>query len=79
MTKRLATGHLQDDGFLLLKPEFISVFLSHLNLVFPVRFEQQKPLFAQESYTLKDSGNSSSEMTPSCKWPIAVYFTREIA
>ena len=26
-------GHLHDDAFLLLKPEFISFFLSYLNLV----------------------------------------------
>ena len=31
-------GHLHDDVFLLIRPEFISFFLSYLNLVTPVRF-----------------------------------------
>ena len=30
-------GHLHDDVFLLLRPEFISFLLSYLNLVVPVR------------------------------------------
>ena len=36
------TGYLRDDLFLLLK-EFISFFLSYLNLVIPLRFKKQKP------------------------------------
>ena len=35
-------GYLRDDLFLLLK-EFISFFLSYLNLVIPLRFKKQKP------------------------------------
>ena len=35
---RSAMGHLNDDVFLLIRPEFISFFLSYLNLVAPVRF-----------------------------------------
>ena len=62
-------GHLHDDVSLLLRPEFISFFLSYLNLVVLVRFKLQKPQFARESNTLKDSGRSS-KMTPSCKWSI---------
>ena len=32
-------GHLHDDAFLLLRPEFISFFLSYLNLVILVSFK----------------------------------------
>ena len=35
---RSAMGHLIDDVFLLIRPDFISFFLSYLNLVAPVRF-----------------------------------------
>ena len=31
-------GHLHDDVFLQLRPEFISFFRSYLNMVVPVRF-----------------------------------------
>ena len=37
------TGYLRDDLFLLLK-EFISFFLSYLNLVIPLRFKKTKTL-----------------------------------
>ena len=47
-------GHLHDDVSLLLRPEFISFFLSYLNLVVPVRFKKRKPQFAEESNTLKE-------------------------
>ena len=49
-------GHLHDDVILPLRPEFISFFLSYLNLVIEARFAQEK-----------NSGSSSSKMTPSCK------------
>ena len=62
-------GPLHDGIILLLWPESFSFFLSYLNLVIPVRFQWQKPKFAQESKPLKDSGHSS-KMTSSCKWPI---------
>ena len=32
-------GNLDDDFFLLLRPEFISFFLSYLNLIISVRFK----------------------------------------
>ena len=35
-------GHLQDGVILLLQPEFFLFFLSHLNLVIPAKFKQQK-------------------------------------
>ena len=48
------------------------VFFLH---IIPVRFNKQKPLFAQESKTMKDSGSSSSKrMMPSCKCPISYLF-----
>ena len=62
-------GHLHDGVILLLWPECFSFFLSYLNFVIPVMCTKQKPLFAQESKTLKDSGRSSKMMS-SCKWPI---------
>ena len=44
-------GHLHDDIFLLLRPEF----LSYLNVVIHWRsFKYQKPYFAQKSKTLRD-------------------------
>ena len=46
-----------------------SFFLWYSNLVIPVRFQWQKPKFAQERKPLKDFGRSS-KMTSSCKWPI---------
>ena len=62
-------GHLHDGVNLLLRSVFFSFFLSYLNFVIPVRFEWQKPLLAQESKTLTDSGHSSNMMS-SCKWPV---------
>ena len=38
-----AIGHLHDNVFLLLRPEFISFFLSYLNLLILVSFKKQNP------------------------------------
>ena len=54
---------------LLLRPESFPFLLSYFNLVIPAEFTKLKPLFTQESKTLKGSG-CSSKMTSSCKWPI---------
>ena len=47
-----STFHYQDQN------PFRIVF-NILNFVLPVRFKQQKPLFVQESKTLKDSARRS--------------------
>lgn len=54
---------------LLLRPESFPFLLSYLNLVIPAEFTKLKPLFTQESKTLKGSG-CSSKMTSSRIWPI---------
>ena len=36
--REIFVGHLHDDGFLLLRPEFILFFLPNLNLIIPVMF-----------------------------------------
>ena len=68
-----AIGHLHDGVILLLRPESFSFFLSYSNLVtIPVRFQWQKPKFAQESKPLKDS-SCSSKMMSSYKWTIGSF------
>ena len=52
-------GHVHDGVILLLRPKFFLFSFSYLNLVIPARFKWQKPWFAQERNTLKDSGRSS--------------------
>lgn len=41
-----AIDHLHDNIFVLLRPEFIAFFLSHLNLLILVSFRKQNPKFA---------------------------------
>lgn len=61
MIKNARIGHLYDDVFLLLRPEFMSCLLPYIKLFIPVRFKASKTL-------MKDFG-SRSKMMPSYKWP----------
>ena len=54
--------HLHDDVILLLRPESFSFFFPYSNLLIPVRFQWQKPKFAQESKPEKDSGARFSKV-----------------
>ena len=64
-------GHFHDDDIWLQLPEFISFFLSYLNLSILLRFKKQQPKFTQENNKLKNSG-SCSKMTSSSDRPNAV-------
>ena len=61
MIKNARIGHLYDDVFLLLRPEFMSCLLPYIKLFIPVRFKASKTL-------MKDFG-SRSKMMASYKWP----------
>ena len=61
MIKNARIGHLYDDVFLLLRPEFMSCLLPYIKLFIPVRFKASKTL-------MKDFG-SRSKMMPLYKWP----------